>query len=151
MEEVPQTQGVVRLDGRVVIPAGGGQGEGTLAGRNGAVILASVQEVMRHTDGDPSQPVWIVQGFCQRFGGAEVVQVALMLPEDNACTVQVTPQIDSLLMQRALLRQMLQGSEGLFVTPDGFARRRALHSLCPGLPTVEEGLVPHLPADGMVG
>jgi hypothetical protein len=51
-------------------PAGCGQGEGTLAGRNGAVILASVEEVLRHTDGDPSQPARIVQGFRQRFGGA---------------------------------------------------------------------------------
>ena len=41
LEEVHQTQVVVRLDGRVAIPAGGGQGEGALAGRNGAVILAS--------------------------------------------------------------------------------------------------------------
>ena len=126
-------------DGRAVIPAGGGQGEGALAGRNGAVILANRKEVLRHIEGDPSQPARIVQGFRQRFGGAEVVQDALMLPEDHACTAQVTPQVDGLLMQRALLRQMLQGRQGLFVTPHGFAGRRALHGLCPGLLAIHEG------------
>ena len=46
---------------------------------------------------------------------------------------------------------MLQGRQGLFVTPHGFAGRRALHRLRPGLPAIPEGLVPHLPAHGMVG
>jgi hypothetical protein len=49
LQEVHQTQEVVRLDGRVVIPAGRRQGEATLAGRNGAVILASAKEVLRRS------------------------------------------------------------------------------------------------------
>jgi hypothetical protein len=98
LEEAHQTQEVVRLDGRVGIPASGGQGEGTLTGRHGAVILASHKEVSRHKEGDTSQPARIVQGFRQRFGGAEVVEVALMLPKDTACTTQVKPQIDGLLL-----------------------------------------------------
>jgi hypothetical protein len=85
------------------------------------------------------------------LGGAEVVQGALMLPEDHAGTAQVAPQVDGLLMRLAVLRQILQRRHGLFVTPHGFAGRRALHSLRPGLPTVEEGFVPHLPAHGMLG
>jgi hypothetical protein len=46
---------------------------------------------------------------------------------------------------------MLQGRQCLFVTPRGFAGRRALHGLRPGQPAIPEGLVPHLAADGMVG
>jgi hypothetical protein len=74
-----------------------------------------------------------------------------MVAEDKVRTVQVEPQVDGLLPQFAVLRQMLQGRQGLFVTPDGFTRRRALHGLCPGLPAIPESLVPHLPAHGMVG
>jgi hypothetical protein len=46
---------------------------------------------VRQIEGGPSEPALIVQGFRQRFGGAEVAQDVLKLPEDNACTVQVTP------------------------------------------------------------
>src|SRR5262245_22053085 len=74
-----------------------------------------------------------------------------MLPEDRARTTQVNPQIDGLLMQRAVLRQMRKSRQGLFVTPHGFTRRRALHGLRAGLPAVHQRLVPHLSADGMVG
>jgi hypothetical protein len=151
LEVVHQTQLEVRLDGREVIPAGGSQSEGTLAGRNGLVILANADEVLCQTDGDPSQPARIVQGFCQRFGDAHVVQDALKLPEAKACTVQGKPQIDGLLTQRALFRQMLKGRQSLFVTAHGCARRRALHGLCPSLPAVHQGLVPQLSTDGMVG
>src|SRR5215813_13913534 len=73
-----------------------------------------------------------------------------MLPEEHAGTAQVTPQIDGLLPPRAVLRQVLEGREGLFIIPQSFARRRALHGLRPGLPTVHEGLGPHLAAYGMV-
>src|SRR2546427_12790532 len=74
-----------------------------------------------------------------------------MLPEDTAGTTQVKPEIDGLLMERALRRQMRQGRQGLFVTPHGFAGRRALHGLGPRLPAIPEGLVPPLAAHGMVG
>jgi hypothetical protein len=104
-----QTHLPVRLDGRAGITAGGGQREGALAGRNGLVILANRQEVVRHRDGDPSEPALIVQGFSQRFGAVEVVQDMLKLPEEKVCTVQVKPQINGLLTPRAVLRQMLQG------------------------------------------
>ncbi len=67
-----------------------------------------------------------------------------MLPEAHAGTAQVTPQINGLLTQRALLRQMLKDCQGLFVTPHGFATRRALHGLRPRLLTIRQGLVPHL-------
>jgi hypothetical protein len=73
LQEVHQTQEEMRMDGRVVISAGGGQGEGTLTGRHGAVILASHKEALRHTESDPSQPARIVQGFREHFGGTEVV------------------------------------------------------------------------------
>ena len=46
---------------------------------------------------------------------------------------------------------MRQGRQGLFIIPHGCARRRALHGLRPGLLAIPEGLVPHLPAEGMVG
>ena len=64
---------------------------------------------MCQREGDPSQPARIVQGFRQRFGDAKIMQDALKLLKDKACTVQVKPQIDSLLPQIALLRQMLKG------------------------------------------
>src|SRR5207237_4165928 len=79
-------------------------------------------------------------------------QDALKLPKDKACTVQVKPQINvGLLMQRALLWQMIDSRQRLFVPPHGFARRRALYGLRTGLSAIQEGLVPHLPVDGMVG
>jgi hypothetical protein len=102
--EVHYTQVVVRQDVRAALPAGGGEGEGALAGRNGAVILAHQLEVLRHIDGNLSQPARIVQGFRQRFGGAEVVQDVLKLPEDKVRIAQVEPQIDGLFTPRALLR-----------------------------------------------
>ena len=51
------------MDGRVVISAGGGQGEGALTGRNGMVIPASHKEVVSHIEGDLTHPARIVQGF----------------------------------------------------------------------------------------
>ena len=50
----------------------------------------------------------------------------------------------------ALLRQMREGAERLLEVPHGLAVGRPRHGLLPRLPAVRQGLVPHLPPQGMV-
>src|SRR5207244_9364326 len=56
------------------ISYGRADGTGTLAGRNGAVILARHTEVLRHIEGNPPQPVLIVQDLSKCFGSMEVIE-----------------------------------------------------------------------------
>ena len=49
------------------------------------------------------------------------------------------------------LRQMREGAERLLKVPHGLAVGRPRHGLLPRLPAVRQGLVPHLPPQGMVG
>ena len=64
---------------------------------------------------------------------------------------QGKPEIDGLLDGVALLRQMREGTERLLEIPHGLAVGRPRHGLLPRLPAVRQGLVPHLPPQGMMG
>ena len=46
---------------------------------------------------------------------------------------------------------MREGTERLLEGPHGLAVGRPRHGLLPRLPAVRQGLVPHLPPQGMVG
>src|SRR5262245_57675045 len=64
---------------------------------------------------------------------------------------KITPEVDGLLTCSALLRQMREGTQCLLKVPHSFAVGRPRQSLLPCLSTVRQGLVPHLPSQGMVG
>src|SRR4029450_4676581 len=60
-------------------------------------------------------------------------------------------EIDRLLACMALLWQMREGTQRLLEGPHGLAVGRPRQGLLARLPTARQGLVPHLPPQGMVG
>src|SRR5215470_14933772 len=58
----------IRDDLRTNIADGLREGDGVLAGRNGAVRVTYLSEILGHIGGDPAQPTVIVYGLGERFG-----------------------------------------------------------------------------------
>src|SRR4030095_11501327 len=58
------------------VPAGRGEGEGTLAALNCTVLIVriAVVEIVCHIGRDPAQQAWIVQGGGKGLGLTQVVQ-----------------------------------------------------------------------------
>ena len=63
---------------------------------------------------------------------------------------QAQADIDGLLVARATLGEMREGHQRLLEVRHGLAIGRPRHGLLPRLPAVGQGLVPHLPPQGMV-
>src|SRR5262249_56738857 len=99
----------------------GGQGEGTLARRNGAVVLAGSREGDAQVAGNPSAPLVISQPLGERLGSVQVVEKARVFIEWQQDIPQIAAQIDGLLDPVTALGELRQGGQRLLEIPHGFA------------------------------
>src|SRR5262249_40940737 len=121
----------------------GGQGEGTLASHNGAVVLAYDREGDAQVAGNPSESLIIPQPLGERLGSVQVVENAGVCIERQQDIPQVATQIDGLLDGVTALGELRQGGQRLLERPCSLAIGRPCYGLLPRLPMVSQGLVPH--------
>ena len=93
----------------------------------------------------------VVEGFRESLGLTQRRQDTPRVARREERQAQGEPEIDGLLARGTRLRQMQKGAERLLEEPHGLAVGRPRQSLLPRLPAVRQGLVPHLPPQGMVG
>src|SRR6266571_2815187 len=144
-----QEEGRHHLEGKIL--AGHGNGESTLSGLNGASLVTRGAEVVAQIGGDPAQSAVIVQGRGEPFGFAQVFKYRLKCSERNERIAHVEPQINGLLAPFLTLWKMPCGNQRLLEACHRLPESRARKRLCPGLPVVGPGLVPHLAPERMAG
>jgi hypothetical protein len=91
------------------------------------------------------------RGLREGLGLAQQGQDAPIVTQRPERRAQGDAEIDGLLACVALLRQMREGTERLLEGPHGLTVGRSCHGFLSRLPTVYQGLGPHLAPEGMVG
>jgi hypothetical protein len=147
--DMPQVE--LRDDREANIPQGSGNRQGALARGEGTVRVACKRKMGEQKGRDPSQPGLIAQGLGKGFGFLQADEDPFPLSQREERSAQVETEIDGLREGITRLRQTPEGTERLLEVLHGLAVGRACHGLLPRLPAVRQGLVPHLPPQGMVG
>ena len=139
------------LNSEVKNVVGHGQVEGTLTGRDGAVMSAREHEVDAHITRNSPQPMGIIQGLGEGLGSLHVVKYAFVFPEGKQRITQVQTEINILRHPVVAFRKVLEGIESLLKISYRLSVGRMCHRFGSGLSSVGDGLVPHLTPYGVVG
>ena len=92
----------------------------------------------------------ISEGHREGLGLTQICQDTPPVAGQKECRAQGEPEVDGLLTDVARLRQMPEGTQGLFEVPDGLAVGRARQGFLPRLAAVTQGFVPDLMRQGVL-
>src|SRR5262249_4571914 len=93
----------------------------------------------------------ISPALCDAFGLAQALEYFMVLVQLNQHCPQIETNVDGFSKCRLVLRQSLQGVEGLIERDPSIVERRASHRLDPRLPQVVDRLIPHVASDRVMG
>jgi hypothetical protein len=147
---VDNPQVILRRHGEANIPQVCGNGQGTLAGREGAVRVACHQKLGEQIGRDPPQPVLITQGFGKGLGFLQGDEEPPEFAQRVERIALREAEINSLLSGVLTLWELVQRLQRLLEKPHRLLIRRVGHGLGPSLAAVYHGLIPYLATQGVV-
>src|SRR5215471_6212092 len=125
-------------------PASRSEREGALSSGEGLVIIAHEEEMEGHKLRDPSQPTRVIEGDSEGLGLAQICQDTPQVAGWLERRAHGEPEVDGLLACVSYLWQMRESAQCLLKISHGLTIGRPLHGFVPCLPTVCQGLGPHL-------
>ena len=142
---------LVRQRVQDALPAGRGKGEGALGGGDGLVIRAPDVEMEGQKDETCPSRRGSSRAAARASASRRAARIRSRVAETGRSAERRASRRSMACSQcGALLRQMRQGAERLLEIPHGLAVGRLRHGLLSRLSAVRQGLVPHLPPQGMV-
>ena len=98
-----------------------------------------------------AKPVLVAERPGEHLGLVEVLPHARPIAERSERVPQVEMEVDGQLGRRPGLGETAEGPERLLQVGHGLAIGRPRHGPQPGLAEIGDRLLPHLPAQGVVG
>jgi hypothetical protein len=107
--------------------------------------------VVHHEGGDPPEPVLVAERPGEPLRLVEVVYHARPIAERDERVPEVEPEVDGQLGRLPGLGETAEGLERLLQVGNGLAVGGPRHGPEPSLAEIGDRLLPHLPAQGVVG
>ena len=123
----------------------------TLGRREGTRGIAHQPEMLRHLGRHPSHLQRIAQGLCQGLRRTEMHGHLAEFGEGHQGSTQGEAHVELLRVPHPALRPMGQGEQRLLEGEHRLPIGGAQEGFVAGLPAIGDGLVPALPAQGVLG